>query len=592
MEVIARRELDFLLNDWLDIGRLRALPRFSEQTAEDWTAFLDLAESVSVNEFLPCWKASDHDEPRLENGTVRVEPRMRDALRLYLDTGLHLAGVDPEEGGMGLPFVLATAGMAELMAAHVAASAFIMLSTANARVISRFGTPAQIAAFAQPQFAGAALATMCLSEPDTGSSLGDITTRAMVEGEDDLGARYRIRGNKMWISAADHDVTDNIVHLVLAKVQQPDGSLPAGSRGISLFIVPKILPDGTRNDVAVQSLNHKMGYRGTPNTAFALGERGGATGWLIGREGEGLKIMFQMMNEARINVGLSGAAMACRGHLLSCAYAGERRQGRPLTDRQAPSPVPIVEHPDIRRMLLAQRAIAEGALALCLKSALLSDLAEHADDPQVRAEAEELLGLLTPVTKSWPSEEGLVALSHGIQIHGGYGYTRDFDLEQLYRDSRLNPIHEGTTGIQGLDLLGRKILFEGGGIAKRFLARVRADAAQPRGFEEEARALTATADRIEALIDRLIAQDRPAVALGNATGFLQGFGHLVLGWIWLDMARAAAEGADAALAESKAWTCRYFFAAEMTRIPGMIALSEHAPGLTAEVPMSLFAAER
>ena len=493
MAVISRSDIDFLLHDWLDAGRLAQLPRFAGQDREDWGRYLDLAHAMAEREFLPCWKTSDRQEPWMENGEVRVEPALAAAVRLWLEAGLHLADVAPEEGGMGLPFTVATAGMAGLMAANVAGSAFVMLSCANARLICAFGTPAQVAAFARPQHAGRALGTMCLSEPEAGSSLGDITTRARAAGRDDLGARYRISGAKMWISAGDQDITGQIVHLVLAKVVREDGTLPEGSRGISLFMVPKILPDGSRNDISVTGLNHKMGYRGTPNCAMAFGEREGATGWLVGQEGQGLAQMFQMMNEARINVGLSGAAMACRGHFLSTAYACERRQGRAQGRKGQGRPVPIVAHPDIRRMLLAQRAIAEGALALCLKSAMLADLSHAAQTQAERDSAAEMLALLTPVTKSWPSEQGLAALSMGIQIHGGYGYTRDFDLEQLYRDSRLNPIHEGTTGIQALDLLGRKVLGDGGAAFGRFLALVRREA-KGEGFAEEAATLSRTAD--------------------------------------------------------------------------------------------------
>lgn len=591
MQVIARSDLDFLLNDWLEVAKLTRHERFATQDPDEWRAFLDLSESIALREFLPCYKAADQDEPRLEDGRVRVEPKLRQALHVWLDAGLQLAGVAPEHGGMGLPFVIATAGMAELMAANVAGSAFFMLSIANARVLATFGSPAQIEAFAIPQFEGRALGTMCLSEPDAGSSLGDITTRAVPDGQDALGQRYKLAGNKMWISAGDQDVTDDIVHLVLAKVPQPDGTLPAGSAGISLFIVPKRLPQalgGGHNDISVQGLNHKMGYRGTPNCLLGFGENGGATGWLLGEEGQGLRIMFQMMNEARINVGLSAAAMACRGHLLSCDYAMERRQGRPLAERKAAQPVAIVNHPDIRRMLLAQRVIAEGALALCLKSAHLADMAETAPDAQTRNEAAELLGLLTPITKSWPSEEAETALSYAIQIHGGYGYTRDFDVEQLWRDNRLNPIHEGTTGIQGIDLLGRKILYDNGRTLHSFLTRLRHDASQGEGFIAEARSLIDTADHIAALVDRLLQQEDKAMALGNATGFLQAFGHLVLGWIWLDLARCAARGGDTWLARSKATSCRYFFAAELPKVPAMLALLEQAPGLTSAADTDLF----
>lgn len=388
-------------------------------------------------------------------------------------------------------------------------------------------------------------------------------------------------------------MTGSIVHLVLAKIAEPDGRLPPGTGGISLFIVPKLLPEeagGGRNDVVVAGLNHKMGYRGTPNCLLNFGEAGtGATGWLIGAPGDGLKIMFQMMNEARINVGLGAAALACRGHLLSRAYAAERRQGRPLDDRKARDPVPLNRHADVRRMLLAQKALSEGALALCLYSARLADLAVAADGTEARARAHALLDLLTPVTKSWPSEQGLVANQLAIQVHGGYGYTRDFDVEQLYRDNRLNPIHEGTTGIQGIDLLGRKILSDGLKsfllLMEEMLTATEAAAAQPE-LAAMAAAHAAAREGLVRLVRREAARNEAPSVLANATSFLQAFSHLVVGWLWLDMTRAAfeARGTDDPLARGKFWACRYFFDFEMPLVTAWLAPFAARTAVTTEAP--------
>jgi len=590
-----RREIDFMLYRWLGTDDIRDMPYFQDQDRSDWDAFLDLSGSLSWNEFQPHFKAGDRDEPRLVDGRVRVLPGLVKALHSYLEAGLHLATVKPELGGMGFPFTVSTAAMAELMAANVAGSAFVMLSIANARVLAEFGTPEQIEAFAMPQIAGKALGTMCLSEPDVGSSLGDVDTRARFDGEDALGARYRLTGRKMWISAGDHDVTDDIVHLVLAKAVQSDGGTVPGAKGTSLFIVPAMLPaaghgDG-RNDVSIAGLNHKMGYRGTPNCLLNFGEDGGALGWRIGAEGDGLRIMFQMMNEARINVGLSGAAMAYRGFDIARTYAAERVQGRSVLDKAAAKPVRLLRHPDIRRMLMSQKAIAEGALALCLKAAKLSDIAAHAGDEGKRRDALNLLSLLTPVVKSWPSEQGLVALNQAIQVHGGYGYTRDFDVEQLYRDSRLNPIHEGTTGIQAIDLLGRKILFEDGRSFALLLGEIRRDAgAAGQELSSEAAALLDLCDWFEALVGDLLKAEPKEAALANATGFLEAFGHFVVAWIWLGLADAARGHDDPAFAEGKLWACRYFFAAEVPRIRSMTALLASARELTAAVPEAVLSA--
>jgi alkylation response protein AidB-like acyl-CoA dehydrogenase len=605
MSVLDRNDLDFLLFGWLKAEDLTSRARFDGQSRQDYTAFLDLGERLAEGPFLACYKSADRDEPRFsDNGEVVVQPDLADAVRRYLAAGLQLASVEEEHGGMQFPVLVSTAMTAMIMAANVAASGFLMLSAANARLIRDHGTPRQIELFATPQHDGAALGTMCLSEPDTGSSLGDITTRAIpdsvdTDGADTAGERYRLFGRKMWISAADHDVTGDITHLVLAKIANPDGTLPAGSKGISLFIVPKILPEGRecqRNDVAVIGLNHKMGYRGTPNCAVNFGEgrhqpggRPGAVGYLLGAPGQGLAIMFQMMNEARINVGLSGAALAYRGYLLSRDYARQRLQGRPLTDKKALRPVPIIRHPDIRRMVLAQKAIAEGALALCLYSAGLVDVIATAPEQAERERAQRLLDILTPVTKSWPSEQGPIANSLAIQVHGGYGYTRDFDVEQLYRDNRLNPIHEGTTGIQALDLLGRKILSDGGSNFEVLLNAIR---------DTETRAahspsLTPMADRlatarqwIEAAVNRAVAGNDVPDALAHATAFLSAFGHLVVGWLWLDMTEAA-HRLDAPQAEAKLWTCRYFYDVEVPLIPGLLAPMTSGSAVTVEIPEHL-----
>jgi len=587
-----RHEIDFLLYDWLQAETLLSSSAFEGQNRADWSSYLDLSAAISWNEFLPCYKASDSKEPFLDDGQVRVQEGLKEALQVYLEAGLHLATVDPAHDGMGFPFAVASAAMAELMAANVAGSGFVMLSIANARVIADFGTPEQIEAFARPQFEGTALGTMCLSEPDVGSSLGDVTTRAVPDGEDNLGRRYRISGRKMWISAGDQDVTENIVHLVLGKAVRQDGATVPGPKGTTLFVVPKYLPehlDHARNDVAVAGLNHKMGYRGTPNCLLNFGEKDGAIGWRIGAEGDGLRIVFQMMNEARTNVGLSGAAMAYRGYALAAAYAAERVQGRPVHEKNLEKPVPILRHPDVRRMLLVQKTIAEGALALCLKSAFLCDLVQVTDDPDERQSVRSVLELLTPVVKSWPSEQGLVSLHQAIQVHGGFGYTRDFDVEQLYRDSRLNPIHEGTTGIQAIDLLGRKVIGDGGKSFAIFLANVRSTVESARAFTAEAEQLGSLCTLFEDLVKDVLSWNNPEDALSNASAFLDGFGHMVLAWIWLDVAVAAERSGDAGLSEDKRWACRYFYSAEVPKIPGMLSLLQAHRTLTRDVPDQVLA---
>jgi alkylation response protein AidB-like acyl-CoA dehydrogenase len=545
--LLCRTNLDFLLHDWLGASD-------DDAGFEIVHDIMNLSEKLATDAFLTHYKRSDVEEPSLVDGRVVVCPGIAEALGRYGELGLFSAGFPEELGGLGLSHLVCTASFAFFAAANIATSGYPMLTVANARLIATFGSAAQIEQFAKPQIAGRWFGTMCLSEPQAGSALGDIRTRAVADGEDELGPRYRLSGNKMWISCGDHELTENIVHLVLAKIPDVTGALPQGTAGISLFIVPKRLPDGSANDIAVAGLNHKMGYRGTVNCLLNFGERDGAVGWLVGAPGQGLRQMFQMMNEARIGVAVGAAALGYRSHMLSLAYARERLQGRA---EGSDEPVPIVRHPDVRRMLLQQRVWAEGALALCLYGAALVD--------QEDAGSAALLALLTPVIKTWSSEQGLGANDLAIQIHGGYGYTRDFDVEQLWRDNRLNPIHEGTTGVQALDLLGRKILRGGDGLSV-LEARMRATIAKAEdhdGLAALGRQLEEAWLQIGTAIEALRRQPTET-AHGHATLFLRAFGHLVVAWLWLDQTVAAlASGTSGRrgdrFVDGKLQSCRFFF---------------------------------
>lgn len=435
---------------------------------------------------------------------------------------------------------------------------------------------------------------MCLSEPQAGSSLGDIRTRAEREGEDELGPRYRLRGNKMWISGGDQEMSENILHLVLAKVPGEDGQLVPGVKGISIFAVPKYLPDGTRNDVAVAGLNHKMGYRGTTNCLLNFGENDGAIGWRIGEAGQGLAIMFHMMNEARIGVGMGAAALAYRGYVQSTEYARERTQGRSLDTRKSGAAVPmipIIEHVDVKRMILAQKSYAAGALALCLYSARLVDDTHTLRNEADRKEAAELLELLTPVTKSWPSEFGLMANDLAIQVHGGYDYTRDYDVEQLYRDNRLNPIHEGTFGIQSADLVARKLGQNGGAGLKILMARMANTIAEAKGnaeLSDEIAHLQTAIDAMQRAVMSLVGMGPTPAVLNNSGAFLSSFGHVVLGWVWVSMALATGDGP---LAQGKLAACRYFLRVELPKAVVGLAQVERRETCVAEVDSAVLGHE-
>jgi len=510
---------------------------------------------------------------------VHVPASLQAALDAYRDSGLPAAGFPEAIGGMNLPCVISQSIYAVLAAANGPALGYNMLTVAAANLLNAHGSDDLKARYLAPMVEGRFFGTMCLSEPQAGSSLADIRTRA--EPQED--GSYRLSGRKMWISGGEHDLSENIVHFVLAKI--PGG--PPGVRGISLFCVPRLLPDGARNDVQLMGLNHKMGNRGTVNTVLAFGDGGGAQGWLVGPEHGGLACMFVMMNEMRIGVGLGAATTAITGYLHALSYAKERPQGRPLTDRDpARPPIAIIEHADVRRNLLQAKAYAEGGLALCLWAASLVD-DERSGDAAARARATRLLDILTPIVKSWPSEFGIRANDLAIQVHGGYGYTRDYPVERLWRDNRLNPIHEGTKGIQGLDLLGRKVTAQGGAVFEALMDEVEAGAAEAAAnpaLASLAEPLGQAAARARAATARLTSQ-APQIGAeaftANATVYLDMLGHVVVGWLWLRMAAVAqaglvagASGARADVLEGKLAAARFFMAQELPFVHAQCGILE------------------
>jgi alkylation response protein AidB-like acyl-CoA dehydrogenase len=597
-----RRTLDFLLNDWLRVASLLDRPRFADHSLETFASVLDTCERIAREKFAPFNRLSDTQEPHFDGETVTLPQATHAAMAAYVESGMLAAAQDHDVGGMQLPCVIEMAANAFFSKASVAMGGYAMLTSGNASLLMAHGTPLQREVFARNEFAGRWFGTMCLSEPQAGSSLSDVATRATPDGADfeadPLGPRYRLRGNKMWISAGEHEITENIVHLVLAKIPGPDGALVPGTRGISLFIVPKKLVDtkaeltGERNDVALAGLNHKLGYRGTTNTLLNFGEgkypvRGGsgAIGYLVGRPGEGLRCMFHMMNEARIGVGLGAVMLGYAGYEASLDYARQRPQGRPITGsgKDATRPqVPLIQHADVKRMLLAQKAYVEGGLALELYCSRLVD-EQLTGDEAAATEARLLLEVLTPIAKSWPSEWCLEANSLAIQVHGGYGYTRDFMVEQYWRDNRLNMIHEGTHGIQALDLLGRKVVMDGGGGLKLLAGKVSGTierAGQVEGLAAPANELAAALQKLGAATKSAWATGVPEEALANATPYLQAFGHVVLAWLWLDVALAAQTHA---LRDGKLAAMRYFFAYELPKIDAWLGVVSRREALPREM---------
>ena len=594
--LLSRRDLDFMLFEWLRIDELTKRERFAEHSRDTFEGVLDLCEELATRYFAPHNKKGDAHEPTFDGTSVTIIPEVKRALDAFAQADLLSMTMDADIGGAQLPSTVAGAGFAWLHAANVSTAGYPFLTLGNANLLAKYGSPAQIESFVKPMLAGRFSGTMCLSEPQAGSSLADITTKA--EPRDD--GSYRLFGSKMWISGGEHDLTENIVHLVLAKI--PGG--PAGTKGISLFVVPKFLVDangavGQRNDVVLAGLNHKMGYRGITNTVLNFGEGGflpdgepGAVGYLVGAPHRGLSYMFHMMNEARLGVGLGAIALGYTGYLKSLDYARNRPQGRQVTAKDpTTAQVPIIEHPDVKRMLLAQKSYVEGALALAMYCGRLVDIARSAESDDELDHATLLLDILTPVAKSWPSQWCLEANNLAIQVHGGYGYTREYDVEQHYRDNRLNPIHEGTHGIQSLDLLGRKVVQRDGAalvaLTQAVAETVSAATAAGGELEKPAAQLDAVWQRLVQVTTGLFASGDIEAALANSVIYLEAFGHIVIAWMWLEQLLAA-HGHEGDFYDGKRQAARYFFAYELPKTAPQLDLLERLDRTTLDMRDSWF----
>jgi alkylation response protein AidB-like acyl-CoA dehydrogenase len=591
------RDVDFLLCEWLDVAKLCDRPRYREHSMESFNSVLDLAADIAIKRFAPHFKTADTKEPFVNpDGTVTTLPEMEAALSAVGASGLLAGEFDHDIDGYQLPYVVSRAAFAWLQAANISTAAYLGLTIANAHLLAAYGDKEQVDTWVRPMLDGRYLGTMCLSEPHAGSSLANITTRAVRQDD----GTYRITGTKMWISGGDHEMSDNIIHLVLAKTP---GS-PPGVKGISLFIVPKHLVDdggrpSTRNSVVLVGLNHKMGNHGTTNALLNFGDdsitpngRNGAVGYLVGQEFDGLRQMFHMMNEARIGVGLAATAQGYTAYLQALSYARTRLQGRLLSPgHESVEEMPIISHPDVRRMLLAQKSYVEGALALGLYCGRLIDETLSAPNDADRDDAGLLLEVLTPIAKSWPSQWCVEANSLAIQVHGGYGYTRDYNVEQLYRDNRLNSIHEGTHGIHALDLLGRKVLIDSGCGLHLLLYKIRRTTSQASALGHPlagwANALATAARRVEHTSGLLWKDGDPASALANATMYLEAVGHVVLAWIWLQQALAA-HGKAGDFYDGKRLAARYFFHYELPKTTAQFDLLDSGDRTTTDLDENWF----
>lgn len=577
--IVNRRDLDFILYETLGLESLLQSERYGDYDPEAISAILDLAQSLAEEKFQPFAARLDQNEPQFVDGKVEIIAEVKQALDAYKEAGLFTTGYDTDIGGMQLPWVVHQALNAMFVAANTSVSSYVFLTQGATNMLNACGAAELKDKYLAKMVAGDWFGTMCLSEPQAGSSLADIRTKADKQND----GSYKITGTKMWISAGDHELADNIIHMVLAKIP---GS-PAGVKGISLFLVPKFRVNedgslGDSNNIALAGLNHKMGNRGTTNCLLNFGESGDTIGYLLGGENQGLANMFHMMNEARIGVGMGATVIGLGGYLYSLDYARNRPQGRLPGNRDPQSPmVMISEHADVKRMLMTQKAYVEGAQHLILYAATLLDqqkLANHDDEKQ---RITLLLELLTPICKSWPAEFCLEANKLAIQVLGGYGYTTEYPVERYYRDNRLNHIHEGTHGIHGIDILGRKMQMADGAALKilaQEMSGTMDDAKQFKPVAAYCQQLSGAMQQIESTLKAVAQADDPALGLANATLFLDAVGYIVIAWMWLKQAVAASQGLESAAATDEAFyhgklaACRFFYRYELPKTRASLEL--------------------
>ena len=571
--IVNRRDLDFVLYETLGLDKILESERYADYDRESLDAIMDLCQAIAEDQFLPCAAKLDENEPKFVDGKVETISELKEAIAAYQEAGLCASAYDSDIGGMQLPWMMDQALNGMFVCANNPAHIYLFLTQGVANMLNACGSDELKRKYLPNLVDGNWFGTMCLSEPQAGSSLADIRTKADFNAD----GSYSISGTKMWISGGEQDITENIIHMVLAKIP---GS-PPGVKGISLFLVPKnrVNADGSIgdfNNIALAGLNHKMGCRGATNCLLNFGESGDSIGYLVGEPNQGLANMFHMMNEARISVGMSAVMTGLGGYLYSLDYARNRPQGRPLVNRNPEDPqIMISEHADIKRMLMTQKAFIEGAQTLIYYCAELIDTKKLLDDKDQCQRIDLLLDLLTPICKSWPSEYCLEANKLAIQVLGGYGYTREYPVERLYRDNRLNHIHEGTWGIQGLDILGRKVRMHGGAAVSILRQEIQETIDSAFSHPELASfcdQLKTSLLLVEDTIDAVSKADDPSLALANATIFLDAIGHLVIAWMWLKQAVAALEGkqkentADEAFYEGKISAMKFFFNYELPKI--------------------------
>ena len=593
----SERNLKFLLYEVFDAVSLTHYDYYKDHNKKMFDMVLSAADGLAKKMMRPILEEMDRNPPELENGIVKVHPDVRKIMNECGKGGWITASKPIKHGGEQLPLMITDSCQYIFCAANYSAAVYPGLSAGASHLIEAFGSKDLMETYIPNLHSGKWQGTMALTEPQAGSSLADLETSA----EPTENGYYLIHGQKIFISAGDHDCVDNVVHLMLAKIKGG----PSGVRGISLFVVPKNrpVPGGglEPNDVVTSGVYHKMGYRGAPIAQLSMGDGNDCRGWLVGEPHNGLFYMFQMMNEARLGVGLGATAIASAAYQAALDYCRERCQGRKLGQKNPAQPqVPIIEHADIRRSLLFQKAIIEGSHALLLQGCKYADMIRVTTGEE-RERYSLLLDLLTPVAKTYPSEMGIQAVSQGLQCFGGSGYCDDYPLEQYYRDMRIHPIHEGTTAIHGLDILGRKVAMKEGKAFALFknevmltIQNAKSDS-ELSGFAEKlAAALDVLGDATSHLLN-LTAQKGPEYALADATLYLELFGIVTIAWQWLVQGLCAsnalnngAKKKDLNFYKGKILTLKYFFAYELPKITSLSIRLLNTDGLTVDMDTALF----
>ena len=594
---MSMRNVKFLLYEVFDAASLTRYPYYEEYDRKMLDMVIQAAGELAQGLLWPHYQEMDRNPPELVEDVVKVHPSVRKVLK-ELGEGGWIAMTVPEElDGQQLPQIIADSCQFIFCAANYSAAAYSGLSDGAAHLIENFGSKGLYDAFVPHLRSGRWQGTMALTEPEAGSSLSDITTTA----EPTEDGYYQVQGQKVFISGGDHDGVENVVHLMLARIK----GAPFGVKGISLFVVPKKRIHETgglvNNDVGTSGIFHKLGYRGCPIAQLSIGDKNDCRGYLVGEPHNGLRYMFQMMNEARIGVGIGAAALATAAYYASLDYAALRKQGRKIEEKNpANPPVPIIEHADVKRMLMFQRSVVEGALSLLLQCSKYVDLKKVGSDEEKKKYA-LLLDLLTPVAKSYPSEMGILSISEGLQILGGSGYCDDYPLEQYYRDARIHPIHEGTTGIHGLDLLGRKIPMKNGKALHLFCGEVETaivKAKEMPELESYARQLSEFLEKLKQVTGHLAGiQKKQGIehALADATLYLELFGIMAISWQWLIQAIVIVKAlsgeppeAEEDFYQGKFYTFRYFFGYELPKAEGLVNRLMHTDGMTVQMKKEWF----